>query len=57
LTYLRTWSIILGVLIFGCHIPKKLRWFEQTMWYCRECNKEVAKRKKDGPIQVLAKGD
>ncbi|TQV90789.1 LPS-induced tumor necrosis factor alpha factor [Cordyceps javanica] len=34
-------------------LPCLLHWFEDTDWYCSECNAKVAMRKNEGAVQVL----
>ncbi|ATY62271.1 LPS-induced tumor necrosis factor alpha factor [Cordyceps militaris] len=49
--------IVGGVLCLVCIcltcLPCMLHWFEDTDWFCSECNNKIAMRRNEGAIQVL----
>jgi len=50
-------QIVTGILccmlcVFLACVPCLAGWFEETTWFCSQCNNKVAMRSESGPIVV-----
>ncbi|KAF4120942.1 LITAF-like zinc ribbon domain [Geosmithia morbida] len=48
-----TGAILCLVCICLAPLPCCLHWFEETSWFCTECNQKIAHKTYDAPVQVV----